>query len=179
MITFEPCNIFELIWYSEWPLGKKWIIPTFWPGDSFGLSKLGELHADFTKNYIKSKHLLYDFILVSSSELWTDSADIGVSNNRSPYQQQQQLLLRSFCCHHLNLAASADRGESVSKRSEGVSNAVFFCVYIVPWSVRNLIVAINEFLSCNIRNAVCLHFATGPLSSSSNSSCEAFAFKKH
>ena len=70
-------------------------------------------------------------------------------------------------------------GEPAAKRSEGVSNAVFFCVYIVPWSVRNLIVAINEFLSCNIRNAVCLHFATGPLSSSSNSSCEAFAFKKH
>ena len=20
VITFEPCNIFELIWYSEWPL---------------------------------------------------------------------------------------------------------------------------------------------------------------
>ena len=34
---------------------KKWIIPTFWPGDSFGLSKLRELQADFPKNYIKSK----------------------------------------------------------------------------------------------------------------------------
>ena len=22
VITFKPCNIFELIWYSEWPLVK-------------------------------------------------------------------------------------------------------------------------------------------------------------
>ena len=30
VITFEPCNIFELIWYSEWPLAAELFLFGFW-----------------------------------------------------------------------------------------------------------------------------------------------------